>query len=243
MIEMYKNKYETCLEMLHRLRREQPVLRDEVLSYAGILDPMAEGVVPVLVGKEENMNRGAYHGTSKVYEVGVLVGVRTDSGDLLGLVKESDGQNVSVSGIIQHFLSYPREFDQIVPMHSNRKVNGKRLWWWMLQGTEIPPEKRPKNHVVIHELAFVGQYATTVEELHVAVESMHSHFPDRFRIEHVYSSWQTYFLHSNVTRFVVLTFSLHVSSGFYVRVFVESISDLCTMPLLVYSLKRNAVLL
>ena len=89
-VTLYKNEGETPLECLNRFRIEQPEYKDAVLSYVGRLDPMAEGILLVLVG-EENKNREKYLGLDKVYEVDVLFGVATDTGDVLGkLVQPQD---------------------------------------------------------------------------------------------------------------------------------------------------------
>ena len=55
------------------------------VSYAGRLDPMAEGVLLLLVG-DANARRREYEHLQKEYEVTVLVGVSTDTGDLMGKV-------------------------------------------------------------------------------------------------------------------------------------------------------------
>ena len=49
-VQIYKNEGETPLECLERFRVEQPLYKDATLSYAGRLDPMAEGILLVLVG-------------------------------------------------------------------------------------------------------------------------------------------------------------------------------------------------
>ena len=70
-LTIYKNEGETPLECLERFRVEQPIYKDAVLSYAGRLDPMAEGVMLVLVD-EENKNREKYLSLDKTYEVEIL---------------------------------------------------------------------------------------------------------------------------------------------------------------------------
>ena len=63
-LNLYKNLCETPRERLDRLRVEKPEYSHEVLSYAGRLDPMAEGVLLALVGSA-NSNRVAYLYMSK----------------------------------------------------------------------------------------------------------------------------------------------------------------------------------
>lgn len=89
MIIMYKQIGETPLQALQRLRRQRQQLQGERLSYAGRLDPMAAGVLPVLVG-EENDRREEFLRHDKAYAFTVLFGVGTDTFDLLGVPTKTD---------------------------------------------------------------------------------------------------------------------------------------------------------
>jgi len=241
MILAYKKRYQTCLQMLDELRLEKPEFALEKLSYNGILDPMAEGIVPVLVGDEENKNRSRYTGSIKEYEASVLVGVSTDSGDLLGIVKENGSSDIN-DKIVSAFLNYPQEFEQTVPMHSNRKVRGKRLWWWILNGVEIPEEERPKNKVRIIERNYLGEELISVDDFKKEIVLMQENIGERFRIGLVGESWKTYFQSENVLeKYLILNFRLKVSSGFYVRSFVEAVTKSIGIRSVVFTLKRTKV--
>ena len=85
-LNLYKNPGETPLECVLRFKKENPEYENVPMTYAGRLDPLAEGVLLVLAGdavhrKEEFLN------LKKEYEVEVIFGVGTDTYDLLGLVK------------------------------------------------------------------------------------------------------------------------------------------------------------
>src|SRR3989344_64050 len=87
-LNLYKRLGETPRERLERLRLEKPLYENEVLSYAGRLDPMAEGVLLTLVGPE-NKRRDEYLNLSKEYVVDILFGFSTDTYDVLGKIKAS----------------------------------------------------------------------------------------------------------------------------------------------------------
>ncbi len=241
MIEVYKKKYQTCLQALEELRAFRPELKEEVLSYNGILDPMAEGVLPVLVGESENKNRNDFTGSKKTYEVGVLVGISTDSSDLLGIVKEFRNPDNNSNLIVEHFLSHEQKFNQTVPMHSNRKVDGKRLWWWMLNGVEIPAERRPANNVEILASNFISEQTVPKDYLTQEIDNMERNIGERFRLDKVVASWREFLSRTRQDEFTLLTFELTVTSGFYVRTFVDDIGKRLGIPLLVFSLKRTRV--
>ncbi len=227
--------------MLEELRQKQPELRTEILSYNGILDPMAEGIVPVLVG-EENKRRDDFTGSEKVYEVEVLTGVSTDSGDLLGVVNNSNTDVLVEQSVPGATINSRGKFEQIVPMHSNRKVNGKRLWWWALHGTEIPKEHRPKNVVELKQITFGEKREISRVQLQQEIDLMRENIGERFRLLKVATSWEDFFSNSSQKNFNVFRFDVHVTSGFYVRTFVEEIGEQLRLPMVVYSLKRTKVI-
>jgi len=89
-LKLNKKVGETPLECLNRFKESHPKYRDEKMTYAGRLDPLASGVLLVLVG-EECKNKEKYLGLDKEYEVEVLFGFATDTGDVLGLVQKHKG--------------------------------------------------------------------------------------------------------------------------------------------------------
>src|SRR3972149_4445698 len=84
----YKQLGETPRERLERLRAQRPHYEHEVLSYAGRLNPMAEGVMLCLVGSA-NKRREAYLDLGKEYVLDILLGFSTDTYDILGRVMET----------------------------------------------------------------------------------------------------------------------------------------------------------
>lgn len=86
-IILWKEEGETPLECILRAKEEGKIPEDEKATYAGRLDPMAEGVLLVLFGDAVH-KKDEYLKLSKEYEVDVLIGVATDTGDILGIVEE-----------------------------------------------------------------------------------------------------------------------------------------------------------
>ena len=88
-IKVYKKAGETPLDCIQNLKKERPELGLLPVTYAGRLDPLAEGVLLLLVG-EECKKKDEYLNLSKEYEVEVLFGFATDTYDLLGKVTSSE---------------------------------------------------------------------------------------------------------------------------------------------------------
>ena len=108
-----KREGETPLQALMRVRKVYPELKDLPLTYAGRLDPMATGLLLVLIG-EECKRKDEYLALSKTYEFEVLFGASSDTGDILGIVN-AGGRDVDESAVTQladwlvgtHHLPYP----------------------------------------------------------------------------------------------------------------------------------------
>src|SRR4051812_27894414 len=119
---VYKRRRETPLEALERFRLEFPRYKDEVLSYAGRLDPMAEGLLIVLVG-DENKKRQEYLGLPKEYIVEILFGFETDTHDILGKVIYAKSADVSKETLEKVLEASVGIFQEEYPLFSSRTVN------------------------------------------------------------------------------------------------------------------------
>ena len=92
-LNLYKQVGITPLQLIKKFVRSNPEYKDEKLGYAGRLDPMAEGVMIILVG-DENKKREKYLDLNKKYEVGILFGVSTDTHDVLGLIERHASHDI-----------------------------------------------------------------------------------------------------------------------------------------------------
>ena len=99
---IWKNLGETPLEALTRLREEVSIPSDVPMTYAGRLDPAAEGFLIVLTG-EECKKKETYSSLTKTYMAEILVDVSTDSYDLLG-IPNFDGE---AKNILKNCHLYP----------------------------------------------------------------------------------------------------------------------------------------
>ena len=85
----------TPLQAIRRLQSLHPELEGEKIGYAGRLDPMAEGLLLLLVS-DENKKRKEYERLPKTYEFEVLLGIETDSYDVLGIITKVDATSLKI---------------------------------------------------------------------------------------------------------------------------------------------------
>ena len=90
-LNLYKRVGETPLECLKRFQVANPEYLNEKMTYAGRLDPLASGVLLVLVG-DECKQKEKYLGLDKEYELDVLFGITTDTQDVLGAIHQNESR-------------------------------------------------------------------------------------------------------------------------------------------------------
>ncbi|MFC1594008.1 tRNA pseudouridine(55) synthase TruB [Candidatus Omnitrophota bacterium] len=119
------------------------------IGHAGTLDPIATGVLILLVGKATKLF-SCFEGFDKEYEATLTLGKTTDTGDIEGIViKESPVDHISQQQVDQAFSQFVGSIEQVPPMVSALKHNGKRLYELARKGVDVPRKARAIN---IHSL-------------------------------------------------------------------------------------------
>ena len=154
---------ETPLVALERARIEHLIPKDVPLAYAGRLDPMASGTLLILVGDECN-RQSEYHAFDKAYEVELLLGVSSDTGDVLGIVSPaSHTPLVDVRTCKDVLASLQGPITLPYPHFSSKTVHGKPLHTWTLE-RRLNEIEVPLKQSVIHRLTFNNVRTLSKEE-------------------------------------------------------------------------------
>ncbi len=144
-INVYKEKGFTSHDAVAKLRG---ILKQKKIGHTGTLDPDAEGVLPVCLGNATKLC-DLLTDKDKTYEAVLLLGVVTDTQDITGTVLENGEVTAGREETEDVILSFIGEYDQLPPMYSAIKVNGKRLYELARAGKEI--ERQPRK-VRIHNI-------------------------------------------------------------------------------------------
>ncbi len=119
------------------------------IGHAGTLDPLATGVLVLLVGKCTRLFN-QFLSFEKEYSATLTLGIKTDSGDIQGKVLERrDFGSIDEANINRVFSSYIGESLQVPPMYSALKHKGRRLYALARKGKQV--ERQPRK-VVIRDL-------------------------------------------------------------------------------------------
>lgn len=133
-------------EALQRARR---LFRAAKGGHAGALDPLASGVLPLLFGEATKLS-GLLLGGDKHYEAEVTLGVRTRTGDAEGeAVAHSDPSQLTRADLEAVLPDFHGEIEQLPPMYSALKRDGRPLYLLAREGVEV---ERGSRRVIIHAL-------------------------------------------------------------------------------------------
>ena len=150
-INVRKEKGFTSFDVVAKLRG---ILGQKKIGHTGTLDPDATGVLPVCLGKATKVCE-LLTDKDKEYEAVLLLGKKTDTLDISGTVLEEKDVTVTeqkVRTVMQRFVG---EIEQIPPMYSALKVDGKKLCDLARAGVTVErkPRKRMIYEITIKEIA------------------------------------------------------------------------------------------
>lgn len=141
-INVYKEQGFTSFDVVAKLRG---ILKQKKIGHTGTLDPMAEGVLLVCLGKATKLVDLLTEG-DKIYRAKLQLGMETDTEDITGTpVKQSDAETVAAITPFEveaAIRSFEGEYDQIPPMYSALKKDGKKLYEYARAGVTVELEPR-----------------------------------------------------------------------------------------------------
>lgn len=116
--------------------------REKKIGHTGTLDPMATGVLPLLIGRAAKA-ADLLPDTDKEYMAGFRLGERFDTGDVTGKIIETSPARASEGDLLRALERFRGDIMQTPPMYSAVSVGGQRLYKLARQGIEIEREPRP----------------------------------------------------------------------------------------------------
>lgn len=235
MIKIIKEIGETMGQLTERVRREHGVDESKSISFAGRLDPMAHGLVLFVVGQEEIARKADVLGLDKEYIFEVLLGVETDSYDILGvvqteiIVKEKSVQTYTHTeqlraDIDQQLAKIALLTELPYPQFSSKTTQGKTLWHTgqelrekQVVGDVIPEQEKIFRQVKIRTLVCADIVYMSAKDIYDRVVSRVQLVEGEFGQTHIISSWDRWLERNMGQQFPIATCRVICSSGTYVR--------------------------
>lgn len=235
--EVWKDAGETLADLVLRFRKEKGLPLEERITYAGRLDPMASGVVILLAG-QARFEKEQWSAKKKTYEVDILLGVETDTLDMLGLVTKVDIESREHTRIEKTIADMENITSLPYPMYSSRPVDGEPLFVHARRGTTV---KAPLKHVQIYDVACRGieerKLNALIEETLPIIEKVSGDF----RQADITKGWgEVIELHGEKSVQVV-SIEVTCSSGTYMRSLAQWLGTQLGIPALAYRIVRTKV--
>ena len=147
------NKPKGCTshDIVYKVKR----IFGEKVGHTGTLDPMAEGVLPILIGKGTLVSKYLINHDKK-YIVKLQLGVKTDTADSEGKIIENSEVNndlLNKENIVNILKTFIGKQEQIPPIYSAIKVNGKKLYEYARKGQEV--ELKPRK-IEIYDINLIS---------------------------------------------------------------------------------------
>ena len=199
------------------------------MTYAGRLDPMAEGLLIILVG-DGCKQKEKYLNMDKEYEIEVLFGVSTDSYDTLGLIDNVDKHSFELPDL----QKYVGKFTQTYPRYSSKVIS-------MMENGKDLPEDLPKKEVEIFAIEQIGSKALSGQRIAEHVIGNVKKVNGEFRQEKTIELWDKFGKDNSIVKFMVVKLRVSCSSGTYMRSLANRIGEDCGIPALAFSIKRTRV--
>ena len=239
-LNLYKKMGETPRERLERLRVEKPRYALEVLSYAGRLDPLAEGVLLALVGGE-NLRREAYLNLDKEYTLDILFGFSTDSYDVLGrLTDQGSPETISRRVVAEGLREFQGKISQEYPPFSSKTIQGKPMFELARNGM-LENIVLPRKSLNIYNISLTEMYKVSEKELLMYIEDAVGRVNGDFRQEEILRIWHRTLEKTGARSFPCATVKIECSSGTYARSIAHTLGQNLGVPALALHILRTKV--
>lgn len=247
---LYKPVGASPLQLINHFRQQYPEYQNEKLGYAGRLDPMADGLVLVLVG-DENKRRKIYEDLPKEYECEVLFGIATDTYDILGKItgiERIDAINlpagrqsrVYTGGMQQIVSNFIGKQIQPYPPYSSQPVNGKPLYYWARKN-KLDEIEIPTKNIEIYTIETLSQRKILISNLETLITGRIAKVIGDFRQEEILTIWKAFFKHHEKQVFSIYSFRISCSSGTYIRSFAHNLGKKLKTYTLALSITRTKI--
>ncbi|MEI6326562.1 MAG: hypothetical protein WCO78_00395 [Candidatus Roizmanbacteria bacterium] len=237
-VAVYKPASKTPYECVLLYRNKYNIPPEAPVSYAGRLDPMAEGVLLLLVG-DENKDRRTFEHLNKRYEVACVFGISTDSGDGMGIPSFAMKPEITRPQLSTHLSKYIGTFEQRYHPYSSRIIDGKPLFYWSKQEL-IHTIKIPTHRVCVSDIKIVSKSVIKLKDIILDITRRVSEVSGDFRQHNIISAWESQY---HVDRLFPL-FTLKIDcekGGTYVRVLIEDLAHDMDQIAFTYHLVRTRV--
>ena len=204
---------------------------DSKISFAGRLDPMARGLTILLID-DECKQQDQYIAKTKTYQSKLLLGVNTDTSDVLGIPslinKKGNLDNIEIEKTIKSFIGKQK---QDFPNYSAKDVKSKEtgerkpLWKWTKEN-QLDKIEIPNKMIEIENITIINtSYINSMELLEMVETKINKLMGGDFRQNEILEKWRQLLI-NNTQIWTIIDLESLVSSGTYIRSLSHDIGSL-----------------
>ena len=210
------------------------------ICYCGRLDPMARGVVLLLVG-DNCKDMPKYLGNNKEYEFEIIFGLSTDTDDPMGIIINNNINNINyeefnINIYCEQIKEYIKigKFEQDFHNFSSKRINGKPMW--ALSEIDI----KPSHQVEIFSIEYknIKKYDFNEWKLNIINIINKIDRKNNFRQDIIIDNYNKI---NNINYIYSLPIKINVSSGFYIRQLVCDIKNKLNISILTFDINRTKI--
>ncbi|MBL8677712.1 MAG: hypothetical protein JNK05_00985 [Myxococcales bacterium] len=202
------------VQAIARLRELDPSLEGRRIGYAGRLDPLATGLLVLLVD-EANKRAHTFNHLDKRYEIEVTFGVRTDTFDLLGLPALSD-RALDEGALEEALATIVGTRSQSYPPYSSVRIQGRPAFYWARRG-EVPAGGWPARERTVRAADVIQRRATTGANVVARARADIASVRGDFRQRELDDAWRAIEPTIADRALLVLRIAVECSSGTFMR--------------------------
>ena len=249
-LNIYKPVGISPLDAIKALKEKYPELKGDKMTYAGRLDPLAEGVLLILIGKAV-YEKEKYLKLDKEYEAEILFGFNTDTYDILGLSKENR-QSATISRTVLDIETKKLEGNISLPLppYSSYKIKGKPLFEWAREG-KLGEIEIPMRRTKISSAELLNFDKISGQKLLKKIEQKINSVKGDFRQKEILESWQKMLpfpsdrcfagTFENQKKYQIAKIRAACSSGTYIRSIAHHLGHELEIGGVILSLTRTKV--
>lgn len=222
-------------QLINTIKKKHPEYENLKMSYAGRLDPMARGLMLILL-EDECKNQDVMITKKKIYRFQLLLGVESDTSDILGIPnikKAFTGKlpcNHDIGEVIDTFqgemyLKYPHYSSIYVTSPSGER---KPLWKWTKED-RLSEIEIPGKNISIYKLSVLRKYNINSNDLYnIIINKLSTNTEGEFRKELILDEWKKLLMSSKYDSrhmWKIVEIDAEVSSGTYIRSLCKMIGE------------------
>jgi len=238
-INLYKPVSLTPLQAIEKFKRQNPEYQSTKISYPGRLDPMAEGILLLLI-ENENKKMIQYMKLNKEYQAQILFGIETDSYDILGIPNLNKNTNLEPQLIKKKIKELKGSYNQTLPPYSSYKIKGKALFHYA-RTNQLDKIKLPERTIQIKNLKINSVHTITGNKLLKQIKTKINNLKGDFRQKEIIKKWNSLLKSNLETKYLLADITLSCSTGTYIRSIANDLGKRLNTSAILINLKRTKI--